>query len=67
MVNILPVNLNLTIGARSLPLSNTLRYEGFDGKPGQAKVGCTTGNYNVRQDDKLTITLPPYSFRAIEL
>ena len=67
VVNILPVNLNLTIGARSLPLSNTLRYEGFDGKPGQAKVGCTTGNYEVRQDDKLTVTLPPYSFRAIEL
>ena len=67
VVNILPVSLNLTIGARSLPLGNTLRYEGFDGKPGQAKVGCATGSYSVHQDDKLTITLPPYSFRAIEL
>lgn len=67
VVNILPVNLNLTIGARAIPLSNSLRYEGFDGKPGQAKVKCETGSYDVRQDDKLVITLPPYSLRAIEL
>ena len=67
VVNILPVSLNLTIGARDLPLHGTLTYEGFNGKPGQGNVKSETGKYEVRQDDKLVITLPPYSLRAIEL
>lgn len=68
VANILPTRLNLTLSLKNVPLSGQqLRWEGFSGKPGDRHVDKATGAYEVRQDDKLTIDLPPYTFRVVEL
>lgn len=68
IANILPRQLDVTLSLKNVPLtSQTLKYEGFSGKLGDSRVVTDTGKYAVRQDAKLIINLPPYSFRVIEL
>lgn len=68
VANVLPRELSLTLSLKNVGLSSqSLNYEGFSGKPGDRTVKTEKGSYPVRQDDKLSIQLPPYSFRVIEL
>ena len=67
VVNVLPVELSLDVDARNLPYVSRMRYEGISGKPGQASVNPETGEYKVDLGGKFHITLPPYSFRVIQM
>lgn len=67
IANVLPVELSITIDAKNLPIANVVRYEGFSGKPGQKTVGIERGTYRTGSDGRLTVTLPPYSFRVVML
>ena len=67
VVNVLPVPLRLTLSATLTGTRQKLHYEGFSGKPGDRKVEVEKGSYEVHQDDAITITLPPYSLRAVSL
>ena len=67
IANVLPVELTVTVDARNLPVANVVRYEGFSGKPGQARVGIERGTFHVGADKKLAVKLPPYSFRVVML
>ena len=67
VANVLPTELNLTLSTKNLPAGNSMAYEGFSGKPGQRTVKLENGTCGVKQDAGLVITLPPYSFRVIEL
>lgn len=67
IANVLPVELTITVDAKSLPISNVVRYEGYSGKPGQARVEVERGTYTKAADGKLTVTLPPYAFRVVML
>lgn len=67
IANVLPVALDLTIDAKSLPVANVVRYEGFSGKPGLRTVDVERGTFKLGADKKLRITLPPYSFQVVML
>lgn len=68
IANVLPTRLNLALSLKDVGLSGRqLRWEGFSGKPGDRHVDKGEGVYDVRQDDKLAIELPPYTFRVVEL
>ena len=67
IANILPVDLDLTIDAKNLPIANIVRYEGYSGNPGQRMVDVERGTFKLGADKKLRITLPPYSFRVVML
>lgn len=68
IANILPTQLNLTLSLKDVPLAGQkLSWEGFSGKPGDRHVKTEKGSYDVRQDAKLAISLPPYAFRVVEL
>ena len=60
VVNVLPTDLNLSV--EGMQLSNVMKYEGFEGKPGQRHGKITRGEYRGNR-----ITIPPYSLRVIEL
>ena len=59
LVNALPCELQLTVNGIDIPA--TARTEGFEGKPEDQQFDIKTGEAGT------AITLPPYSFRAIEL
>lgn len=67
VVNVLPVSLELTLSTPQMPIAQQLPFEGFSGTPGSHNANLEHGTYSVRQDDSLTISLPPYSMRAIRL
>ena len=67
IANVLPVGLTVTVDAKSLPIANVVRYEGYSGKPGQTRVSVERGTYTKSADGKLTVTLPPYAFRVVML
>lgn len=67
VVNVLPVELNLTVDAKSLPIADVVRFEGFSGKQGQTKVKPERGTYKINEHGQLILQLPPYSFRVIML
>ncbi|NPD92326.1 alpha-N-arabinofuranosidase [Prevotella sp. PMUR] len=67
VVNVLPVELSLDIDAKNLPYVSRMRYEGISGKPGQVSLKPHTGEYKVDLGGKFHITLPPYSFRVIQM
>lgn len=68
VANILPAQLNITLALKDINMSGAqLKWQGFSGKPGDKTVKTGNGTYDIRQDDKLTISLPPYSFQVIEL
>lgn len=67
VANVLPVELNLNVSAKNLPIANIVRYEGFSGKPGQKTVEVERGTYKLNADKSLPLNLPPYSFRVIML
>ena len=67
IANVLPVELNVTLNAESIPVADVVRYEGISGKPGQSTVIPERGTYSVKADGKMTVTLPPYSFRVFML
>ena len=67
IANVLPVELTVTVDAKSLPIANVVRYEGYSGKPGQTRVSVERGTYTKSADGKLTVTLPPYAFRVVML
>lgn len=67
VANVLPVELNITIDAHNLPIANVVRYEGYSGKPGQKTVDVERGTYRIGTEGKMTVTLPPYSFRVVML
>ena len=59
LVNALPCELQLTVNGLDIPA--TARTEGFEGKPEDQQFDIKTGEAGT------AITLPPYSFRVIEL
>ena len=59
LVNALPCELQLTVNGLDIPA--TARTEGFEGKPEDQQFDIKTGEAGS------AITLPPYSFRVIEL
>lgn len=67
VANVLPVELNLSVSAKDLPIANVVRYEGFSGKPGLKTVDVERGTYKLGADKSLMLSLPPYSFRVIML
>lgn len=67
IVNVLPVELDLNVSAKSLPIANVVRWEGYSGKPGQARVEPERGTYKLGADKILPVKMPPYSFRVIML
>jgi len=67
LVNILPTEVSITISAPKLNVPQELSYEQINGKQGQANVTPEKGTISVAQDAKFAITLPPYTFRVVEL
>lgn len=68
LVNVLPTELEATLSLKDLPLGGqSLKYVGFCGKPGDQRSEKLEGEFPVRQDAKLTVTLRPYSLYVITL
>lgn len=67
LVNTLPVDVSFTVSAPRINIPQELNYEQISGKQGQKSVNQEKGTIRVAQDAKLTISLPPYTFRVVEL
>lgn len=68
LVNVLPTELEVTLGLKAVALSGqALKYEGFCGKPGEQRSEKLRGEFPIRQDAKLTVTLKPYSLYVLTL
>lgn len=65
VVNVLPVELELTVKAPKL--KGACMVEGFSGQPSQERVAVVKGEKGCIDNGNLVISIPPYSFEAIEL
>ena len=65
VVNVLPVELELTVKAPKL--KGSCLVEGFSGQPSQERVAVVKGEKGCIDNGNLVISIPPYSFEAIEL